>query len=282
MKIDLHTHSYFSDGEFSPEAIILEAKRQNISTLSITDHNTIKYNQDLHKFAGEHNIKLIEGIEISTLHQLPNNSISLHVLGYGKNLNKQLLKQALFETIEGYDKRAQKIIIKLNKEFLDIKLDFEKIKKHTKEMYISRNRLARLLTKHTKTISINEALKKHVFTPEDNSWMIKTEESFRIINKAGGVPVLAHSGRELKKMGLENYKKMIAQFSRYNLKGLEVYYPKHTLKETEVIKDIAKRYGLHITGGSDWHGPSYTPDISMGINTSEFDINSLLNGLTDN
>lgn len=69
MNIDLHTHSYFSDGEHSPESVILEAKKHTVSVLSITDHNVIGYDKSIQEIAEIHAIRFVEGIEISTLYQ---------------------------------------------------------------------------------------------------------------------------------------------------------------------------------------------------------------------
>lgn len=276
MSIDLHTHSYFSDGECSPEGIILESKKNKISVLSITDHNTIQYDENTLEIAKKNSVNFIEGIEISTLHTLSDNTISLHILGYGKTLNRKSLRQQLQKTIDGCNTRARKIIDKLNREFSTLRLDFEKVKENNSEAYVSRNTLARLLVDYTKTFSIKDALKRYVFTEEDDSWMIKTEDSFKLIEQAGGVPILAHSGRELRRMELTVYESMIRQLVQSGLRGLEVYYPKHSIEEMDAIKNIAKKYGLYITGGSGWHGMSYTPDVQMGIGNYEKDISPFL------
>lgn len=276
MNIDLHTHSYFSDGECSPEEIILESKKNKVSVLSITDHNAIQYDENIPEIAEKNDINFIEGIEISTLHILSDDTISLHILGYGKTLNRKSLRQQLQKTIDGYNTRARKIIDKLNREFPTLRLDFEKVKENNREAYVSRNTLARLLVEHTKTFSIKDALKHYVFTEEDDSWMIKTEDSFQLIARAGGFPILAHSGRELRRMGLTVYESMIRQWVQSGLQGLEVYYPKHSIEEMDAIKNIAKKYGLYITGGNDWHGMSYTPDVQIGIGNHEKDISPFL------
>lgn len=276
MNIDLHTHSYFSDGEHSPESVILEAKKNNVSVLSITDHNVIGYDKNIQKIAKANSICFIEGIEISTLYKLSDNSISLHILGYSASFDRLSLQNTLGETINGYNVRAKKIIEKLNREFPAINLDFEKIKSEGKETYISRNTLARLLIQHEKNMPIKDALKNYVFVAEDDSWMISTEDSFKLIAQAGGVAVLAHSGRELRKMGLMAYENMISEFVCYGLKGLEVYYPKHTAEEICIMKNLAKKYGLYITGGSDWHGHLYTQQVTVGMEDHEGNIGQFL------
>ena len=128
-------------------------------------------------------------------------------------------------------------------------LGFQSLKANGKEAYVSRNTLARLLVEHLKnTISIEKALKEYVFAREDGSWMMTPEESFKLITAAGGVPILAHSGRELRKMSQIEYEKMVVRFIKAGLLGLEVYHPKHTNKETDTVKRTAHKFKLYITG----------------------------------
>lgn len=155
-------------------------------------------------------------------------------------------------------------------------LDFEKVKNEGREAYVSRNTLARLLIQHEKNMPIKDALKNYVFVTEDDSWMISTEDSFKLIVQAGGVSVLAHSGRELRKMGLIAYENMLSEFVSHGLKGLEVYYPKHTAEEVHIMKNLAQKYGLYITGGSDWHGHLYTPQVAVGMEDCEGNIRQFL------
>lgn len=265
MQIDLHTHSYFSDGECSPEEVIEEAKKRNVSVLSITDHNFLPENEIPRKYAKNNSIILIDGIEISTVYRSLNSTTSLHILGYGRKLERIILNKGLEKTIAGYNNRAHAIIDKLNTLFPKLLLDFHSLRISTKEVYISRNTLARILVEHLgNTLSIKDTLKKYVFVEEDDAWMMTPEESFSLIASAGGIPILAHSGRELRKIGLAKYEEMVAHFVKEGLLGLEVYYPKHTAEEISFMKDIANKYNLFITGGSDWHGKVYTPDISVG------------------
>ena len=278
MRIDLHTHSYFSDGEYPHGEIILEAKHKGVTLLSITDHNVLSNTEQTKEYAEESGIYFIDGIEISTLYRLPNATASLHVLGYGKTLNRSLLNEELSGTIESYTTRARKIVDKLNKSFPTLCLDITILKKNSHETYISRNTLARLLMEHLEDkISIKDVLKQHVFVKEDDSWMMTPEKSFDVIKKSGGISVLAHSGRELRKIGMVAYESMIQHFVHAGLRGLEVYYPKHSADEVDTIHTLAKKYNLHITGGSDWHGKMYTPDTQIGMDVPEQEILHFLN-----
>lgn len=263
-KIDLHTHSYFSDGEWSPERILNEAISNDVSVLSVTDHNVLTRSENIQDIAKNANILLVDGTEISTLYRNPLGDFSLHVLGYSKNFNQSHLENGLEKTISAYNERARKIIDKLNDKFPNLNLDFDTIYSAGHEAYVSRNTLAHLLVAKMPELSVRDALKQHVFVEETDAWMIHTEDSFRLISEAGGIPVLAHSGRELRKIGHEAYEAMIEHFSEQGLFGIEVYYPKHTVEEIEYIKSIAHKFNLCITGGSDFHGPVYTPNINIG------------------
>jgi len=277
MKIDLHTHSYFSDGELSPEELVKKAKNTDVSICAITDHNFLTDTKTLKEEVKKDGVALIDGIEISTLYRLPSSSISLHVLGYGKKLDRNILNNNLQKTIDGYNNRARAIIEAINTVFPTLNLNFDTLKKNSTEAYISRNTLARLLVEHLNNgMSIKDALREYIFAKEDDSWMITPEESFKIITDAGGIPVLAHSGRELRKMGINEYEKMIAYFANAGLLGLEIYYPKHTDDEIVVMKSIARKYKLCITGGSDWHGPAYTSNGVVGRDVPDEDISEFL------
>lgn len=182
------------------------------------------------------------------------------------------------KTVDGYNHRARAIVDKLNREFPALKLDFESLKVSGREVAVSRNTLARLLVAHLQnSISIKDVLKKHVFVKEDDSWMMSPEESFKLITDAGGIPILAHSGRELRRLGPVNYEHMIARLVESGLSGLEVHYPKHTVEEIKIMKNIAYQYNLYTTGGSDWHGNMYTPDSELGREFSEEDVIPFLN-----
>lgn len=277
MIIDLHIHSGFSDGELSLKEILSEIIKNKVKIFSVTDHNTLKYGDEFFKIAQEKSITLIEGIEISTIYRKSDVPLSIHVLGYAKKFDSDLLKKELSETVDKYNERAKKIINKLNTQFSGLNMNFDLIYKNTQEVYVSRNTIAKLLVEYLKNISIKDALKQYVFIEEDDSWMMETFDAFSLIKKAGGVPVLAHSGRELRRLGVDFYEKMIKEFVQTGLQGLEVYHPKHTQEEINIIRNIAKKYGLFITGGSDWHGLSNSiTNEKIGINMSETEVNNFL------
>jgi len=163
IKVDLHIHSNFSDGQYSPEKIINFVHKKNISIFSLIDHNFILDDtNNIKKIAKDKDLTFIEGIEISCLEK--ESKMSFHVLGYSCDFNKSTINNKLKPTVDGYNNRAKKIISKLNIEFPSINLNFENIKGESSEIYVSRNTLARIIVNYFKNkISIKEALKKICF-----------------------------------------------------------------------------------------------------------------------
>ena len=264
-KVDLHIHSYFSDGECAPKSILKQLCSKDVSIFSLTDHNFIlNSNDNIKRMARAEGISFIEGIEISSLDRHLN--MSFHILGYSSNFDKSSLNKCLQGTIDGYDDRAKRIINKLNQKFPDIHFNFQHMKGKGREAYLSRNTIAKeLCSKLGNRVSMMEALKKYVFIKEDNSWMLTPQECFKMIKGAGGVSILAHSGNILRGLGTNEYENLVKRFSNEGLNGIEVYCPSHSSLEIREMERIAKENSLFITGGSDWHGENYTPGVDLGV-----------------
>ena len=275
-KIDLHLHSYYSDGENSPEEILSFANDNNLKIFSITDHNYISDRIDvLKQRLKKDNIEHIEGIELSCFDR--KKVISIHMLGYSKNFKRKINKE-LEPIIEGYNKRAFSIIKKLNGELPGVKLDFNEIISSGHEKYVSRNTLAHEVVKFLNNqITIKEALKRYVFVEEDNSWIISPQTAIDIIKRNNGVAVLAHSGNILEKLGEVKYEHLVKKLISYGLEGIEVFYPKHNLEQQNKLEKIACDNNLLVTGGSDWHGNIFTPNKPIGVIVQEKHVKKLLN-----
>lgn len=278
MYLDLHIHSHFSDGESSLENIVNEVIKNKCTLFAITDHNFLPNTKKIKETVVKNNIQCIDGIEISTLYHASSAKLALHILGYSRELNRNVLSRGLQQTIDGYNCRAIAIINKINKMLPGIMLDFQSIQNSGYEPYVSRNTLARLVVRHlNNTLSIKDVLRQYVFLDKENSnWMMSPKESFELIARANGIPVLAHSGKELQMLGYVAYEKMLVGFVNEGLLGLEVYSPKHSQEEIKILRNFAKKFGLYITGGNDWHGRIYTPEIKIGLNVPTEDIASFL------
>jgi len=270
MLYDLHIHSFYSDGEDSPENILKYALSLGIKGFAITDHNGIRSEvKQIADRARKFGIEVFEGIEISSQISLKNDNLNLHILGYSSNFNIRNLNEGLKKTVAGYKMRAKKIIKKCRT--LGIPINYNRLKKQSNEFYISRNTIAQEIAKY-QNIEFKEAL-KIAFIEENEDWFLSPFQAISLIKTSGGIPVLAHSGKHTSKLLEKASKSMFEKLIDNGLRGVEVFYPSHSQIETNALLDIAKSYGLIITGGTDYHGLSRPPYIkigSTGINHKEF------------
>jgi len=263
--IDLHTHTTSSDGEKNPMELIKHAIEKNVSVLGITDHDTLlgvkKINREdlVIKDSG---IKIISGIELTA-------KVSkgrMHILGYNIDINDSELNKKMNEIRDNNLNRFLSIMEQIKRDY-GIVFKYEDIKNIINtEHNLGRPDLAMLCIKYGYANSVQEAFDKYLIDAynkvrADNKGLVY-QECIEIILKSGGIPVLAHpkslelSEKELLKLT----KEMIS----YGLQGMEVYHSSHTTQEMNYYLDIANKYNLLISGGSDYHGPLVKPDIELG------------------
>lgn len=250
--IDLHTHSFFSDGQDDPEVLLERMKKTKITLGAITDHNYLS--EEVLNLSKKYDF-LIPGVEVSCVEE--ETGESLHILGLSKNLNRDRLNRELSPIVNGYNQRAKNIIEMLNKKYTGINFQFDDLQKKYREAYISRNTLARELSTAVgaEKLSFTEAIKE-VFVPEEDGWMPRAEDAIKIILNAGGVPILAHPGRIIKHVS--DFHDLVSRLVKVGLQGMEAEYPKHSLETVEYLKKLGTDFGLILTAGSDWHGELYT------------------------
>lgn len=256
--IDLHTHSFFSDGQDDPEVLLERMKKTKITLGAITDHNYLS--EEVLNLSKKYDF-LIPGVEVSCVEE--ETGESLHILGLSKNLNRDRLNRELSPIVNGYNQRAKNIIEMLNKKYTGINFQFDDLQKKYREAYISRNTLARELSTAVgaEKLSFTEAIKE-VFVPEEDGWMPRAEDAIKIILNAGGVPILAHPGRIIKRVS--DFHSLVSRLVKAGLQGVEAEYPKHSFETVEYLKKLGTDFGLTLTAGSDWHGELYTPGEYRG------------------
>jgi hypothetical protein len=249
-RVDLHTHSYFSDGTLSPEALVALAIGRGLAALSITDHDSIDAVSPAREAA--HNaIEFIPGIELSTAQD----GLELHILGYfldplHESLGERL---ALFrgERLE----RALAIMERLNA--LGAPVNPTAVIERAGPGVIGRPHIAVALMESGSVESIDEAFRR--FLGRDGLAFIPRpafhpEEAIALIHGAGGVSVLAHPGAQLSD-------EVIEHLADAGLRGIEVWHPQHTPTTVRRYRALTLKLGLLETGGSDFHG---THRVNLG------------------
>lgn len=263
--IDMHTHTNYSDGDLSPQELIKLAIDKGIGTLAITDHNTIEgikkvnKNNDTIVASG---IKIINGIELSAKTDIGR----MHILGYGIDLNNEALNKKLLEIKDNSINSFLSIMEQIKRDY-GIRFSYEDIKTLVNANHnLGRPDLAKLCIKYGYASTVQEAFDKYLIEAHNKtrqtSKKLPYQECLELITKSGGIPILAHpktlelSEKEL----LILLKEMIS----YGLKGIEVYHSSHSQEEMSYYLEIASKYDLLISGGSDLHGKTVKPDIELG------------------
>jgi predicted metal-dependent phosphoesterase TrpH len=253
---DLHTHSRYSDGMLWPEEIVRIASKKGLQYLSITDHDTVDSQFFIEDLSKQYNITIIPGLELSTEYK----DREIHILAYFIDINDISLNQLLDKTKESRINRAKSIIAKLNS--IDIDITFEEIIQNG--ISIGRPHIAKVLVDKGYANNTKEAFQQYLIKGKPayvDRYKITYKDALKLINNCKGVPVLAHPGELYKGIHIEE---LLKEFKVYGLKGIEVFHPSHSLKQSNDYYNLAKKYSLLITGGSDCHGSFLEAETIIG------------------
>ena len=262
--IDLHIHSTASDGSLTPAEIIDHAQKLNLAAIAITDHDSIYGSKEALRTGIPPSVKFLTGVEISAAHPafFPGSG-SFHILGYGIRIDNHALNQTLNKLREARKNRNPKIIKRLNE--LGFKISLEDVNLTVADGQLGRPHIAHAMIKKGFVKSIDEAFDKFLgagkpaYVDKDR---IGCEEAIKMILGAGGVPVLAHPAL-LDIDGDCQLDELIQNLIKIGMRGIEVYYPVHSAEQIRRYSELADKYDLLMTGGTDFHG-SITPEIKMG------------------
>ncbi|MBE9530848.1 MAG: PHP domain-containing protein [Proteobacteria bacterium] len=272
VKIDLHIHSTASDGTLSPLEILNMAQRLNLGAISITDHDTINGTKEALAIGIPPSLKFLTGVEISA-NPPPSFSGpgSFHILGYGINIHDTELNHTLVRLQEARKNRNPRIIELLNR--MGFELTLHEIRKEVGECQLGRPHIANQMVKKGFVQSVSEAFDNYLATGQPayvDKYRVDCDRAIAVILNAGGIPVLAHPVL-LNIQDDDVLEKLVICLKEMGLKGIEAYYPEQTPDLIARYTEIANRYGLLITGGTDFHG-SIKPEIKMGSGRGNFSV----------
>ena len=248
--VDLHLHTTASDGVMTPTEIVKYAKAKGLRAIAITDHDTIEGLEEGLAEAGKIDLEVIPGIEISAEHS----SGSMHLLGYFIDIYHPLFHERLGYLQKARGERNPKMVEKLNQ--LGIEITYEEVLKASGGGQVGRPHFAQVLMEKKYVRNFQEAFERFLkkgapayvdklrFTPK---------EALHFINEAKGVAVLGHPNT-LGMNGYSELENLLLKLIGNGLRGIEVYYPEHSPLEIAQYKNLAERYGLLMTGGTDYHG----------------------------
>ncbi len=258
--IDLHIHSVYSDGTWTPEEILVNAAKRGLSVIALTDHDNVAGLPSAIRLAPEYGVNLIPGIEITSYHR----NVETHVLGYFLDCGS-LEFQGVISRLTSYRNSAiAETVAILNKKGYNISMD--DVIETSMSRYIGRPHVARALCNNGIIDHIQDAFhggfigdKGECFVPMS---YLTIEDAISIILDADGIPVIAHPGAWPNSGNLFP-EKDIRRLRDIGLEGLECKHPRHSNNIRRHFEDIAESLDMVKTGGSDCHGEYYDP-VKMG------------------
>jgi len=268
--IDLHLHTYYSDGTMSPEELVALAKERGVETIAITDHDGMDGLEEGMKAGKRLGVHVIPGIELSTEDE---EGIYMHILGYCFDPDKEALKKEVELIRRKRAERNEKLLAALHE--IGCRLTKEDLQLREEQDYVGKPTFALALTKRGYISSPKEAFQEGRFMRSEvvrsvHREKISAKRAIELIREAGGLAVLAHPMKvsHLTKRKeddfFEKLDKQLAKLKSWGLAGMECYYSSHLPQDMQRLVQMAIDQRLIITAGSDFHGAEYDQSISIG------------------
>lgn len=262
--IDMHIHTNYSDGEFSPDEIIKMAINLGISTMAITDHDTINGVKAIDRnksYILDSGINVVNGIEVSC----KSDRGLMHVLGYDFDIDNKDLNVWLKKLRSNRMNSTLSVMEQIKRDY-GIIFNYQDIIDLINKNNIGRPDLARLCIKYGFCNTVNEAFDMYLNPAKEKvlgtNKRIDYNECFSLIKNSGGLVILAHPNSLL--LSNNELEHLIIDMKECGLDGIEVYHSSFSKVESQYYKFLADKYDLLMSGGSDFHGPLVKPGIEIG------------------
>lgn len=263
--IDLHTHTNYSDGDLSPNELIRLAIEKRVGILGITDHDTldgIKQIDKTNSLIVDSGIQIIDGVELSA-------KVSkgrMHILGYDIDINNVNINKEMEKIKDNSINSVLSIMEQIKRDY-GIVFGYSDIKELVNSNHnLGRPDLAKLCVKYGYASSIQDAFNKYLIEAynktRSTSKGLSYQECIELILQSKGIPILAHP--KSLELSEKEFLILLKEMINSGLKGIEVYHSSHTEEEIKYYLEIANKYDLLISGGSDYHGKTIKPDIELG------------------
>lgn len=251
---DLHLHTHASDGALSPSDVVRDAVKAGMTHIAVTDHDTAAGVAQAQAAGREAGIVVLPGIELSCGH-----GEEVHVLGYGIDLEDRRLADYLAGQMQLRQDRMQAMLARLAQ--LGMPVDVAEVRSRATG-FLGRMNLADAMMRHGYVDSIQAAFLRYLnpgrpaYVPRERTGVA---EGVALLKKLGGVPVLAHPGRQ--GVDFATLTALLPQWIEAGLEGIEAYHASHDVAARDRYDRMVRRYGLLATGGSDSHSRPTGPQI---------------------
>jgi len=253
-QVDLHCHTTASDGALSPAELVARGAALGLKVIAITDHDSTGGVTEALVAGAKHGVTVISGVEINS--DVPGSEV--HVLGYFVDHTDAALHEALLRLRDGRVGRARRMAELLTE--MGAPVCFERILELAGDGAVCRPHVAQALMEAGHASTFEDAFARYIGRNGPayvERLKLTPEEACGLIRSAGGLPVLAHPvyfdrfGKMKTAFDLESG---LAELKAAGLAGIEVYYPGYDAMAIEYLLGQARRFGLLVTGGSDFHG----------------------------
>lgn len=246
---DLHSHSHYSDGQFSPQSLLDHASQKQVKVLALTDHDTLAGIPEAAVAAKEHGIKLIHGVEISTRW----NNKDIHIVGLNVDTQCENLQISLLRQRKIRDSRSKEIALALGR--IGISDAYQKARKLARDDNIIRPHFAQVLLEAGVVRTLQEAFERYLKRGKVAYVPTKWPALDKVVNwikGAGGVPVLAHPARY--RLTSTKLRLLLRDFKETGGEAIEVVTATQTVQEQHKLASFCRDYDLAASVGSDFHG----------------------------
>lgn len=255
LRLDLHVHSTASDGTLSPSAVVQLAAEAYLQIIALTDHDTTQGIDEALAASEATGVEVVPGVELST----SVDAGELHMLGYLIDYHQSALVSRLAEFQQARRGRADQIVARLNA--IGVQLDLDRVRELAGEGSIGRAHVARALVEAGHVGSMNEAFDRYLsrgrpgYVPRPR---LSPVDAVELVHSAGGVAVLAHP------FSVADLDATLPTLVDAGLDGIEVFYSLYNDGQRRALEELAERFSLVPSGGSDFHGPGEREGREIG------------------
>jgi len=256
--VDLHVHSNKSDGSCSPAQLVDKALEIGLTAMALTDHDTTDGLAPVLTYAAGKPVEIVPGIELSTEYE----GKDVHIVGLFIDERQTDFQAHLRSFVASRDERNRRMCQNLRDAGVDI--SYEALLAEYPGSVITRAHYGKHLVNNGTCASVADAFEKYLgdhtpyFVPREK---VTPQQAVSLILKANGLPVLAHP--ILYRLSGEQLDLLVRRLKETGLVGIEALYSTYTHREENQIRQLAVKYDLLLSGGSDFHG-SAKPGLQLG------------------
>ena len=248
--IDMHVHSFYSDGTMSPGEIVEAAVQNRVGVLAVADHNILDGSIETQKLCKEHGIHCIPAVELNTLY----GESDIHILAYDFDMGNQQFTDFIKHMRFLLDEASVKLIECMQADFANVSL--AEFMEFTYDRKLGAWKSLHYLVEKGLVSSKKEGIELYFdydISPVKSGYPTIAATVYRI-KRAGGYAVLAHPGEVIDFSDIGRFKEELRRIIAFGIDGIECYYPSHSAEVTNACLELCDEYNLFITAGSDCHG----------------------------